>query len=174
VAPFDRLDRAWADGPTDVTREPPTADAPGRVRVRVPLTGDAVTDEGLNLPFGLGRDRADATDACPCPASWLVFVVGDDRNERAEAYVYVDNDRRFTFEDGTDAVRGDAGRRGADVAAYLRRFYGWTVDPTPADREPPARTDELPSDCHEPDRWAVRAVHEAGVEPGPDLPAPED
>jgi len=167
----DELDSPWVtDGPVGLERESPTADDPGRVRVRVPLTGIGITDEGLLFGVGPESRRGEGYDG---DIDWLVFCHGDAADERVDAHVFAGrHPGRFTFGDGIDHVSGGEGRGGADVAAYLRRVYGWEIDPTPSDVATPPETDDLPP-SGPPSDDTVERLREAGIEPGPDLPGGE-
>ncbi|MFC7077264.1 hypothetical protein [Haloarcula halophila] len=162
----DLVDRPWVtDGATDLVREQPSEDEPGRVRVRVPLTGVAVNDEGPRLGFGPGSYDGDV--------DWVVFCYGDGGTGQVDGYVYL-ADSRFTFEDGIDAVRGDEGRYGADVAAYFRHYYGWQIDPTPDSVDMPTEPDVVPERISPPSSRTATRLLDSGLKPGPEMPPPDN
>lgn len=165
-------DRPWvSDGPLTLAREEPTVEEPGRVRFRVPLTGVVATTDGFGLPDAPRLTGAGGYDGA---VEWLVFLLGDDGAEQVEAWLFIGSSGSYLrWDEATDGVVGDEGRRGADVEAYLRRFYGIEVSPIPAGHEPHDEIDELPSDATEPSPQAVRDVERSGFDPGPDMPDPD-
>lgn len=129
-----RIERPWVtDGPTTVEYESPSTETPNRVRARIPFAYGGVTDDGLGIPFGMrGFDG---------PVDWIVVCYGDAETEQVTAWVFVKNAERFMHGDRLDYIEGEPGVNGADVEAYLERFYGFDVDPTPAGVETPRSTD---------------------------------
>jgi hypothetical protein len=187
IGPRETLvDRSWVADRTTLTPEPPTetrvdagTDTDGtdheRVRFRVPLSDRAVTPDGISLSFGTRGVRGEDgyEGAYGGTLDWLVACYGDGDDRRVDGYVFVHGDRGFTHDDAVDLVRGDPGAGGADVAAYLRQYYGWRVDPTPADRESPPETDEPPDSAGTPTARLAEAVRGAGIDPGPAMPDPD-
>lgn len=181
LAPRTRLvNRSWVARSTTLEPEPPTeaeVDTDGgadheRVRFGVPLSDRAVTPDGLSLSFGTHGVRGEDgyESAYGGALDWLVACYGDGDDGRVDGYMFVHGDRGFTHDDALDIVRG---ADGADVAAYLRQYYDWQVDPTPADRGSPPETDELPDGAGTPTARVAEALREAETDPGPAMPDPD-
>lgn len=150
------VDRPWVtDGPTTVEYVQSKADTPTQVRAQIPLAYGGLTEEGLRLQFGIQDFDG--------PVDWVVFLYGDAAVEQVSAWVFVEDNQRFTFGDALDHIEGEPGANGADVAAYLERYYGFEIDPTPAGvRTPSSATVEL-TDKEPPERY-TEVLEEHGVQ----------
>lgn len=155
--------RSWAsNGPFTVEFVEPTADSSTRVRARVPLAFGGLVDRsqdgvGIDLPFGV----CDFED----PLEWICFCYGCLETGRVTASLFAGGDS-FYSELATDVVVGKAGVNGAGVAAYLRRYYGFDIDPTVTGVEM-AALDTPGLTEQDPEEYSYEILDDHGIEYSP-------